>query len=107
MMVRERLPEVAVMRTLGFGRGTLAALLFGECGAVGALGGIAGAGAALWLFAGGAAITPLGDMATLWVSAAGAIEALAVAIGVALASGLLPVMSALRVAPAIAFARTI
>jgi putative ABC transport system permease protein len=106
MMVRERLPEVAVMRTLGFGRGTLAALLFGECGAVGAMGGIAGAGAALWLFAGGAAITPLGGMATLWVSAAGALEAFAVAIAVALASGLLPVMSALRVAPAIAFART-
>src|SRR5258708_8233176 len=38
MMVRERLNDIAVMRALGFGRGTVALLLFGEAGAISRLG---------------------------------------------------------------------
>ena len=39
MMVRERISEVAVMRSLGFSRGAISVLLFGECGLIGAVGG--------------------------------------------------------------------
>jgi putative ABC transport system permease protein len=107
MMVRERLSEVAVMRTLGFGRGAIAALLFGECGAIGLVGGALGAGAALWIFGGGVTLGPLGGMAALWVTSAGAGEALGVAVAVSLVSGLVPVLTALRVPPAAAFARVV
>ena len=34
MMVREQISDVAVMRALGFSRGAVAFLLFGECGAI-------------------------------------------------------------------------
>jgi len=47
MTVRERLGEVAVIRTLGFSRLQVAMLLFGECALIGVLGGLLGAGIAL------------------------------------------------------------
>ena len=103
MMVRERLNEVAVMRTLGFGRGAIAALLFGECAAIGLAGSAAGALAALWLFWGGATLGPLGGMTALWVTPAGALEAAGIAIGVSIVSALAPVISALRIPVAAAF----
>src|SRR5260370_37608938 len=53
MMVREQISDVAVMRALGFSRGAVALLLFGECGTIGLLGGIIGAIPALWMFSGG------------------------------------------------------
>src|SRR6202040_435821 len=40
MMVRERISEVAVMRSLGFSRGAVSILLFGECALIGAIGGL-------------------------------------------------------------------
>src|SRR6516165_3674679 len=59
MMVRERINEVAVMRALGFRRGAIGILLFGECAAIGIVGGAVGAGLAYWLFAGGATMGPV------------------------------------------------
>ena len=59
MMVRERTNEVAVMRALGFRRGAIGILLFGECAAIGIVGGGIGAGLAYWLFAGGATMGPV------------------------------------------------
>jgi len=97
MMVRERLNEVAVMRTLGFGRGTIAALLFGECSAIGLAGGAAGALGAWCLFWSGVTLGPLGGMTALWVTPAVALEAAAIAIGVSILSALAPVIGALRI----------
>ena len=71
MMVREQISDVAVMRALGFSRGAVAFLLFGECGAIGLVGGIIGAGAALWMFSGGITLgAALGGNGALWVTPA-------------------------------------
>src|SRR5260370_38870672 len=58
MLVGEQISDVAVMRALGFGRGSGAALLVGECGAIGVFAGLIGAGAALWVVSRG--VTPDG-----------------------------------------------
>jgi putative ABC transport system permease protein len=69
MMVRERISEVAVMRSLGFGRGAISILLFGECGLIGALGGLIGAAVALWMFRDGVTLgAALGGNGALWVT---------------------------------------
>jgi putative ABC transport system permease protein len=107
MMVRERMNEVAVMRALGFSRGSIAALLFGECAAIGAAGGALGVGIALWLFGSGATLAVIGGIGALWVTPLGALAALTVAIGVSILSGLLPIVSAIRTAPAEAINRVV
>jgi len=108
MMVRERIGEVAVMRALGFSRGVIGTLLFGECAIVGVVGGGVGAGLAYWLFSGGATLGPvLNGNGALYVMPAQAIGGFAAAIFVAIVSGLLPIAGALRVAPALAFRKTV
>ena len=99
MMVRERINEVAVMRSLGFSRGVIAAMLFGECGAIGLAGGTLAAAAALWIFGGGASLSIVGGIGALWVTPAGAAEALVIAVAVCLLSGVAPIWTALRVSP--------
>jgi len=108
MMVRERISEVAVMRVLGFGRGSIAALLFGECGAIGFAGGLIGAGAALWLFSSGVTLgAALGGNGALWVTREQAVGALMVAVALSLLSGLVPIFEALRIPPAMAFRKVV
>jgi putative ABC transport system permease protein len=108
MMVRERIGEVAVMRALGFGRGAIGTLLFGECAIVGLVGGGIGAGLAYWLFSGGATLGPvLNGSGALYVMPEQAIVGFAAAIFVAILSGLIPIAGALRVAPALAFRKTV
>ncbi len=103
MMVRDRMSEVAVMRVLGFSRGPIAGVLFGECGAIGLVGGAIGAGAALWLFGGGITLGPLlGGNGALWVTPESAAFATVIAVGVGIVSGVVPIAAALRIAPAIA-----
>lgn len=103
MMVRDRMSEVAVMRVLGFSRGPIVGVLFGECGAIGLVGGAIGAGAALWLFGAGITLGPLlrGNGA-LWVTPESAALATVIAVGVGIVSGIVPIAAALRIAPAIA-----
>jgi putative ABC transport system permease protein len=108
MMVRERISEVAVMRALGFGRGSIAVLLFGECGAIGFAGGLIGAGAAFWMFSAGVTLgAALGGNGALWVTPEQAAGALIVAVAVSLLSGLLPIFEALRISPAMAFRKVV
>ena len=108
MLVREQTSDVAVMRALGFSRGRVAVLLFGECGAIGLFGGLIGAGAALWMFSGGITLgAALGGNGALWVTPAQALSALAVAIAVSLISGLVPILGALRISPAMAFRKVV
>ncbi|HUO04298.1 MAG TPA: ABC transporter permease [Candidatus Binataceae bacterium] len=108
MTVREQITSVAVMRALGFSRGRVATLLFGECAAIGITGGIVGAGAALWLFAGGVTLgAALGGNGALWVTPEQAVEALVVALAVSVLSGVVPIVEAVRVAPALAFRKVV
>ena len=103
MTVRERLGEVAVIRTLGFSRVQVAFLLFGECALIGVLGGLLGAGVALWLFGPGMTLgAVLGGVGYLWVSPSVALEAFGVAVALCVLSGLLPILGAIRTSPAIA-----
>ncbi len=103
MTVRERLGEVAVIRTLGFSRVQVAFLLFGECALIGGLGGLLGAGVALWLFGPGMTLgAVLGGVGYLWVSPSVALEAFGVAVALCVLSGLLPILGAIRTSPAIA-----
>ncbi len=108
MMVRERISEVAVMRSLGFSRGAISILLFGECGLIGAVGGLIGASVALWKFHDGVTLgAALGGNGALWVTPEQALNALIVAIAVSLVSGLVPIFEALRISPAMAFRKVI
>lgn len=108
MMVRERISEVAVMRSLGFGRGAVSILLFGECGTIGAMGGLLGASIALWLFHNGVTLgAALGGNGALWVTPEQMLNATLVAFAVSLVSGLVPIIEALRISPAMAFRKVV
>lgn len=108
MMVRERISEVAVMRALGFGRGAIGVLLFGECAAIGIVGGGLGAGLAYWLCAGGVTLGPvLNSNGALYVMPEQAIAGLLAALFVSIVSALIPVGAALRIAPALAFRKVV
>ncbi len=108
MMVRERLSEVAVMRSLGFSRGAISVLLFGECGLIGAIGGLIGASLALGKFHDGVTLgAALGGNGALWVTPDQALGASIVAIAVSLVSGLVPILEALRISPAMAFRKVV
>ena len=108
MMVREQISDVAVMRALGFSRITVALLLFGECAAIGFLGGIIGVCTALWIFSSGITLgAVLGGYGALWVTPAQALNALIVALAVSLLSGVLPIFEAVRIPPALAFRKVV
>ena len=108
MMVREQISDVAVMRALGFSRGAVAMLLFGECGAIGLLGGIIGALPALWMFSGGITLgAALGGNGALWVTPAQAVNALVAALVVSIVSGVVPILEAVRLPPALAFRKVV
>jgi len=108
MMVREQISDVAVMRALGFSRGAVAFLLFGECGAIGLLGGMIGAVPALWMFSGGITLgAALGGNGALWVTPAQTLNALIAALAVSIVSGIVPIFEAVRLSPALAFRKVI
>jgi len=108
MMVREQISDVAVMRALGFSRGAVAVLLFGECGTIGLLGGLIGAGSALWMFSGGITLgAALGGNGALWVTPAQTLNALTAALAVSLISGIVPIAEAVRLPPALAFRKVV
>lgn len=103
MAVRERIGEIAVMRALGFDAMQIGRILFGECILTGAAGGAIGAGVAYWMFSGGVTLgAVLQGNGALWVTPASALGGLAVAIGVSVLSGLVPILAAIRTAPAVA-----
>jgi putative ABC transport system permease protein len=108
MMVREQISDVAVMRALGFSRGAVALLLFGECVAIGFLGGLIGALPALWAFSGGITLgAALGGNGALWVTPAQALNALIAALLVSILSGVVPIFEAVRLPPALAFRKVV
>jgi putative ABC transport system permease protein len=108
MMVRERISEVAIMRSLGFSRGAVSILLFGECGLIGAVGGTIGAAIAYGMFRDGVTLgAALGGNGALWVAPEQLLNAIFVAFAVSLVSGLVPIFEALRISPAMAFRKVV
>ncbi len=96
------------MRALGFSRGAIAMLLFGECGIIGTVGGLLGSGFALWVFHGGLTLgAALGGNGALWVTPNQMLNATFVAIAVSLMSGLVPIFESLRISPAMAFRKIV
>lgn len=93
--IRERIPELAILKTLGFSDGRLTALVLAEAGLLLFLGGGAGMAAAT-------SVLPLVNGATggrfppLFVGEGTWLRALVVAAGVALAIGLPPALRARR-----------
>jgi putative ABC transport system permease protein len=104
MMVRERISEIAVMRALGFSRSQIAALLLCDGAFIGIFGGLIGPAFAFWLFAGGSNLGPvLNGVGYLIVAPATAVLAFIIALALSLLSVIAPGISALRIAPAMAF----
>ena len=100
--VRERIPEVALFRTLGFGRWHIGYLLFAEATFLGLAGGLLGAGVAMLLFAGGMDLrTITNGLGLISITPAVALLSLIISIGVSVLSGTAPIAGALRIAPAI------
>lgn len=108
MTVRDRIPEVALLRTLGFGGNRIALLLFGEAVVLGVVGGAIGAAAALAMFAGGMNLGTLTrGMGLIAITPAVVVESILVAIAVSVMSGTLPIAGALKVAPAMALRKVV
>lgn len=108
MLVRERLQDVAVLRTLGFNRWFVARLLFGECALIGTAGGALGAGFAIWQFNSGTTLhSVLERVGYLSVTYSAALEALVAAVCISILSAVVPVLGATRGTPADAFRKTI
>lgn len=98
--VRERIPELAVLKTLGFPNGLVTALVLGEALLLCAIGGLAGMGLAQLIAAGLAArpdFPPVPLDLRVWGQALVAIVALALAVGLppALRAGRLRIVDAL------------
>ncbi len=108
MSLRDRIPEIALLRTLGYSRGIIAYLLFGEAVFLGIVGGTVGAIGALALFAGGVDMgTITSGLGLIAVSIAVATLSLAVAVIVSIVSGTLPISGALNTPPAIALRKVV
>ncbi len=108
MTVREQSGQVAIIRALGFSRGITAQLLFGECAAIGLIGGLAGALCAWRLCSDGLTLgAALNGNGALWVTRSQTLAALATAMMVSLLSGLVPILEVLRIPPAAAFRKIV
>jgi putative ABC transport system permease protein len=102
MGVRERIPEIAVLKSLGFRRGPILWTLLAESTLQALIGGLVGAGAAYGILntlaASGRTGTMafLGPLAQFQVSAAVAAEGVATALVVGVVSGLVPAWNGAR-----------
>jgi putative ABC transport system permease protein len=104
MLVRDRISEVAVMRALGFTRCHVVLLLLSEAMLIAVAGAGVGAALALWYFGQGITLGALtGPIGHIEVRPATAGEAVMVAVGVSIVSAIMPVLHAVRIAPAMAF----
>ena len=75
---------------------------------IGALGGLIGASIALLRFHNGVTLgAALGGNGALWVTSEQALNAVFVAVAVSLISGLVPIVEALRISPAMAFRKVV
>jgi len=103
MSVRERVPEIAILKSLGFPRRPILALLIAESALQAAVGGVLGSGGA-WLILGwlrssgrtGGSMPFLGPLASFQMSPVVAAEGLATALLVGVVAGVAPAWNASR-----------
>ena len=95
--LRERIPELAVLKTLGFGDSTVSMMVLGEAVLLCLVGGVLGVGFA-FLIGPGMAIALEGIFGSFFVSPAFAIEALILSVVIGIVIGLIPALSAQRLA---------
>jgi putative ABC transport system permease protein len=108
MTVRERTAEIAIMRSLGFDRESVGGLLFGECAAIGLIGGLIGSVCAWRLCGDGLTLgAVLNGNGALWVTGWQAVAALATAVAVSILSGLIPILEVVRIPPSAAFRKVV
>jgi putative ABC transport system permease protein len=108
MTVRERIPEIALLRTLGFQQGRIVGLLFAEAFILGFAGGVLGSASAMFLFAGGTDLDSITNgMGLISVSWSVAAASLAAAIATSALSATLPIAGALRIAPAMGLRKVV
>jgi putative ABC transport system permease protein len=103
MGVRERIPEIAVLKSLGFRRRPILAVLLCESMLQGLVGGVVGAGGALLLFRALAAagktggLGPLlGPLGSFYMSNETAMQGLLIALVVGFVSGIVPAWNGAR-----------
>ena len=94
MAVRERVPELGVLKTLGFGDGTVLALVLAESLLIALVGGALGIGLAKLFTMGG---DPTGGMLPVfYLPGEDAALGIGIAIFVGLAAGSIPALTAMR-----------
>ena len=103
MGVRERVPEIAMLKSLGFKRRPILAVLLCESMLQGAVGGVAGAAAAYFLFRALAAAGKTGGMGPLlgplgsfYMTTETAMQGVAIALVVGFVSGVVPAWNGAR-----------
>jgi len=108
MLVRDRINEVAVMRALGFTRRQVAFLLMSEAVLIAVAGAVVGATLALGYFGQGVMLGVLtGSIGHIQVRVTTAAGAVMAALGVSILSAIMPVLHAVRIAPAMALREVI
>jgi putative ABC transport system permease protein len=102
LVMQDRYSEVCILRTLGFDSTYIATVLAGEALAIGAIGGIIGVIAARTLLGGGFSVVGItGSFAYLSIDNSTSLILIVGNVLVALCSAAAPIISALRVSPAI------
>jgi putative ABC transport system permease protein len=103
MGVRERVPEIAMLKSLGFKRRPILVVLLCESILQGAVGGVLGAGAAFGLFRalaaagkGGGLGPLLGPLGSFYMSSETAMQGIAIALVVGTVSGIVPAWNGAR-----------
>ena len=103
MGVRERVPEIAMLKSLGFKRRPILVVLLCESILQGAVGGVLGAGAAFGLFRalaaagkGGGLGPLLGPLGSFYMSGETAMQGIAIALAVGTVSGIVPAWNGAR-----------
>ncbi len=103
MGVRERIPEIAVLKSLGFRRRPILAVLLCESMAQGLVGGVVGASGAYFLFRALAAagktggLGPLlGPLGSFYMSTETAMQGVVIALAVGVVSGIVPAWNGAR-----------
>ena len=101
--MRERIPEIAVLKSIGFRRRPILAVLLCESMLQGLVGGVVGAGCAYFLFRGLAAagktggLGPLlGPLGSFYMSTETAMQGIGIALTVGAISGIVPAWTGAR-----------
>ena len=101
MSVRERLPELAILKAIGFSRRTIFGTLVGEATVLALVGGVIGAGIAFGLTGAVRGLTAdldstLRPLAGFWVTPTILVQGIFLALFIGMLSGVVPSLGAAR-----------